>query len=142
MPGKPRAIGSLSRLVVPALTLALSASDGAVAGPPERVSGKMVVDEVSEGLYRYRRETDEARRVDWLSNLARSRDPRVCVAMGEYLSARNPFPHQVSVAWLLTEHFMPSPASYDDVVAQIRAARVWWQENEADCRRRAMQLPR
>jgi hypothetical protein len=124
------------------VALALLSPGTVVAGPPEPVSGRLVLDEVSEGLRRYRQEADESRRVARLRKLAATRDPRVGVAMGEYLSRGGPFPHQISVAWLLTEHFIPSPVIYDDVIEQTRAARVWWRDNEADLRRRAARLPR
>jgi hypothetical protein len=135
MPTRPFAAFRLLPLLVPLL------AGEAVAGPPERGSGRMVADEVAVGLSRYRRETDDSKRVDWLRRLAPTRDPRVGLALGEYLSDnRNPFPHQISVAWLLTEHFMSS-AGADDVVEQTRAARSWWHDNGADLHRRARQLP-
>jgi hypothetical protein len=124
------------------LPAALGLPSLSFAGPPEAVSGRMDVDEVSQALRRYQHEFDEDRRVNWLRKVAPTRDPRVGVAMGEYLSAGNPFPHQISVAWMLTEHFMPSPVLHDDVVEQTKAARLWWRDNEADLRRRAKQLPR
>jgi hypothetical protein len=125
------------------LALSLLVPPGRVlAGPPEGISGRMVVDEVSEGLRNYRRESDAGRRVRWLAKLAPTRDPRVGVAMGEYLSSdRNPFPWQISVGWLLTEHFMPPAPASDNVLEQTKAARGWWRDNEADLRRRARQLP-
>jgi hypothetical protein len=127
---------------IAALSLVLLWPVRTLTGPPDRASGKMVMDEVSEGLRRYRRETDESKRVEWLRKLARTRDPRVGAAMGEYLSSEgSPFPHQLSVVWLLTSHFMPSPVVYDDLVAQMQAARVWWRDNEAHLRRQALRLP-
>jgi hypothetical protein len=124
------------------LTLPMLSPAKVAAGPPEGVSGKMVLDEVSEGLRRYRQESNENERVMLLRKLSTTRDPRVGVAIGEYLSGgRGPFPHQISVAWMLTQHFMPSPICCDDVVEQTKAARLWWRENEADLRRRAKQLP-
>jgi hypothetical protein len=130
-------------VLFPLVGVMLSPLGKVAAGPPERVSGKMVIDEVSEGLRRYRQTSDENRRVDWLRRLAPTRDPRVALAMGEYVCIqRNPFPQQISVAWLLTQHFMPSPPDCDDMVEQIRVARRWWELNEADLRRRAKQLPR
>jgi hypothetical protein len=133
----PRSVAAIRLL--PLLPLFLSGE--AVAGPPDRASGRMVRDEVAVGLSRYRRETDDSRRVEWLRKLAPTRDPRVGLALGEYLSDRsNPLPHQISVAWMLTEHFMSS-AGADDVVEQTKAARTWWEENGADLHRRARQLP-
>src|SRR5690348_6758493 len=63
--------------------LAVSAS----AGPPEGVSGKVVFDQVADGLRKYRAEKDKGRRLDWLKRLAPTHDPRVGVALGEALEA-------------------------------------------------------
>jgi hypothetical protein len=61
--------------------LALTLPGKAVAGPPEGVSGKMVLDEVADGLRKYRHETNLHRRQVWLVKLAPSRDLRVSVAL-------------------------------------------------------------
>ena len=56
--------------------LALVLPGKAVAGPPEGVSGKMVLeqDKVSEALLKYRRGSDPSRRLALLTDLARVRD--------------------------------------------------------------------
>jgi hypothetical protein len=103
------------------------------AGPPEVSSGRMVLDEVADGLRRYRRETDPGRRRQLLSQLAPSRDPRVAVALGEVLaSTAFPFPEVT----LLAEFYLPESnrGSTDSVWD-------WWRANEDDLRRRARQLP-
>src|SRR5262245_9426411 len=91
MPAVPLAVTNalpMSRLLPLALLLCLPAV--APATPPEPVvpaSGRMVQlhDEVSEGLQKYRRETDPQRRAEWLLWLAMARDPRAAVALGEAL---------------------------------------------------------
>ena len=50
--------------------LALLTPNRAVAGPPEGVSGKMVLDEVADGLRQYRKEKDQGKRVKLLERLA------------------------------------------------------------------------
>ena len=62
--------------------LALVLPSQAVAGPPERVSGKMVLDEAADGLRRYRQATTPAERLAWLAKLAPTKDPRVTVCVG------------------------------------------------------------
>ena len=63
--------------------LALLAPWPAAAGPPERVSGRMVFDEVAEGLRKYGKETDREKRIRWLRKLAPTGDVRVAVALGD-----------------------------------------------------------
>ncbi len=74
----PRAFAAALPLLA---TLAMLSPGKALAGPPQGVSGKMVLDEVSEGLRKYRRETDGKKRIKWLTKLAPSRDPRVKAAL-------------------------------------------------------------
>ena len=70
--------------VLPLLTvLALTLPGEAIAGPPEGVSGKMVLDEVAEGLRRFRRDEDWIKRLRLLERLAPTQDPRVAVLLGE-----------------------------------------------------------
>jgi hypothetical protein len=77
------------RLVALAL-LALLAPP-ATAGPPEGVSGRMVPDEVADGLMRHRLETDQAKRRRWLKRLALTTDPRVAIALAEAMSGPDYF---------------------------------------------------
>ena len=59
----------------------------ALAGPPEGVSGRIVLDEVWDGLRQYRAEKDPERRIRLLEKLAPSRDPRVAVVLGEAMES-------------------------------------------------------
>jgi hypothetical protein len=54
-----------------------------VAGPPDGASGRMVLDEVADGLRRYRQAKEMATRIAYLKRLALTRDPRVGVALWE-----------------------------------------------------------
>jgi hypothetical protein len=132
----------LTKLAARLAALALLAllAPPAVAGPPEGVSGRMVLDEVVAGLMRYRCETDQAKRWDLLANLARTRDPRVAVVLGELLDHGNDC-EQVEAACLIILHYQrrEPPACLTGIVPPIRA---WWKKNEADLRRRAKELPR
>jgi hypothetical protein len=72
--------------VLPLLVgLALSSPGRVVAGPPDRASGKMVLDEVADELRKYRKEKDHSRRAQRLIQLAdkASKDPRVAIAIWE-----------------------------------------------------------
>jgi hypothetical protein len=103
------------------------------AGPPEAPSGKMVRDDVADGLLRYRRATDPEQRRALLRQLAATGDPRVAVVLGEALAA-NGFAYQEIV--LLAEFYLPPEkrGSTDSVWD-------WWRANEAELRRRAERLP-
>jgi hypothetical protein len=128
------ASGLLTVLVV----LALMPPERVFAGPPEGVSGKMVFDEVADGLRRYRREMDARRRSELLSRLAPSRDPRVAVVLGDAIAERSRLPGDTSAYELLYDWFL---ADEDDFSEVIRSVRIWWAKNEGDLRRRAKQLP-
>lgn len=84
-------------LLVPAPTV--------LAGPPEGASGKMVFDEVAEGLRRCSKEADPEKRFRRLDKLAESHDPRVDVILGEMLAG--PYGHDVEIACrvILRHHF-------------------------------------
>jgi hypothetical protein len=139
----PKSTFSAALLAVLALPL-----HQAVAGPPEQVPGKMVFDVVADGLRKYRKETDEEKRIKWLRNLAPSGDPRVAIALGEAFAAWKPpvggtylyFPGEGHIAGMCLASYRftstgPAPAS-------IEGLRRWWHDNEAALRRRAAQLPR
>ncbi|HKI30561.1 MAG TPA: hypothetical protein VKA46_01620 [Gemmataceae bacterium] len=111
----------------------LFAGPVAVAGPPERPSAQTVLDKVADGLLRYRKENDPARRRALLWTLAPIRDPRVALALGEVLaSSELPFPE---IALLAEFHLPEQKRGSTDAVWD------WWRENEADLRRRAKELP-
>jgi hypothetical protein len=127
------------------LALPLIALFGAVppaaAGPPEGVSGRMVyVDKVAEGLRQYRREADLGKRIEWLTRLAPTHDPRVAVVLGELQEqfhagpAALPPDPGVAANVLLHVHFVPGGGDNKRI-------RDWWTQNEADLRRRAARLP-
>jgi hypothetical protein len=64
----------MPRMIAAVLPL-LFAMGQALAGPPEKWSGKIVFDEVADGLRKYRKETDTVKRIKWLEKLAPTRDP-------------------------------------------------------------------
>ena len=150
----PRTIAAAVLLAV----LALMLPGKAVAGPPERVSGKMVLapDEVADGLNRFRRERDVYKRVLLLCRLAETKDPRVLVAVGKSLSDHSTFLYeQRDFSWGFPGQLVTVEESMDRMAASILnmyypppgvpkdlpALREWWDKNEADLRRRAKQLP-
>src|SRR5438309_980167 len=87
-----------------ALLAVLSPGPVALAGPPEAVSGRMVLDEVADGLRRYRNEGDVGKRMEILWRLAPTGDPRVAVALGEALSDPSPGV-RLSAGHALTRHY-------------------------------------
>jgi hypothetical protein len=119
------------------MSLALLSPGKSFAGPPEKISGKMVFDEVADGLRRYLMEKDEDKRAKWLEKLAPSRDPRVMVVIGEALFDES--------SWVIREAVRIVEEYYDPSI-QLRShshrhyARLWWQGHEADMRRRAEQI--
>lgn len=120
--------------------LALLSPVKAVAAPLEKASGKMVFDEVEEGLRHYREERDEEKRLAILARLAPSRDLRVAVALGD-ASEDGPAQVQNTTYDLLFRYFLPDPVEVD-FIDQIDASYDWWEKNKTDLRRRAAQLPR
>jgi hypothetical protein len=125
------------------LTLALLASlapGSAVAGPPEGVSGKLVLDKAGAGLDRYHKETDPARRAEWLTALAPTRDPRVAVALGEALESSNK--RIISAAVYALAYHYDTCVLYPREETPDAAALRWWKANKADLYRRAKELPR
>ena len=128
-----------------ALSLALVAVLPAplAAGPPDAPRGAMVLDEVSEGLRKYRKATTPQARIGLLRKLAPTHDPRVAVLLGE-LQERwhnavvdEPAPDPgVAASILLGEYYVPTNRRGNCPVFD------WWKENETDLRRRAKELPR
>jgi hypothetical protein len=126
--------------VLPLLVgLALSSPSQTAAGPPDRPLGKMVLDEVADGLRRYRKETDPEKRIEWLEKLAPTRDPRVGVALGEYMADAPS--GWVAAGDLLERYFLPRPVNVTTSQEWVLEVSLWWQKNKADLRRRAKQLP-
>jgi hypothetical protein len=115
------------------LLLLLWPTSMAVAGPPDRPSGRMTRDAVADALLRYRREADPDRRRALLWKLAPLPDPRVAVALGEVLASSDfPFPEIT----LLARHHLPAEQR-----GSTDAVWDWWRANEAELRRRAEELP-
>ena len=112
--------------------LALALPGRAVAGPPEGVSGKMMFDEVADGLRKYRKKKDVEKRYKMLEKLAPTKDARVAIAIME--AGRADF----RVYRLLAEFFVQGTRFEEGSRYHLGD---WWTANEADLRRRAKQLP-
>ncbi len=135
----------LRTAILMSLTLAVLAGltpGEAVSGPPEGTLGKMVLDEVADGLRKYRKERDEAKRVEWLKRLAPTGDPRAAIALGEFLSGgSHMYDDLLTVGVSMARYLLPPPVD-GEPLKQAQEAYIWWKKNEADLRRRAAQLPR
>ena len=121
------------------LAVALTLPGTALAGPPKGVSGKMALDEVADGLRKYRMETDPHLRIERLRRLSRTRDPRVGIALGEALSDDSPIV-VFSVANQYLDYFSTKEFG-TRYRFPVGLAREQWQTEAADLRRRAKQLP-
>jgi hypothetical protein len=130
--------------LLPLLTLvALPARAPAEAGLPDAVSGRMVLDEVTDGLRRYRLAKYPVERARWLEKLAPSRDPRVGVALGEAMekaAAAEAFDDARRWATLLLTYYKPDPIPAPR--NPFGTGYVWWHKNQSDLRRQARDLPR
>ena len=114
----------------------------AAAGPPDGVSGRMeFVDKVADGLRQYHAQSDAGKRIEWLTRLAPTVDPRVAVVLGELQEQWHTAPSReypdsgVAAIVLLHVHYVPGGGDNKRI-------RDWWKQNEADLRRRAKELPR
>jgi hypothetical protein len=121
--------------------LAVLTPTNAIAGPPEGVSGRIVLDDVADGLRRYRKEKDPEKGLLWLEVLARTQDVRVEVVLGELREAgvakgASGEVNRLGFAahCLLQKHYGLSIYKTD------KEMRKWWRDNEADLHRRAKQL--
>jgi hypothetical protein len=132
MPGK--AFTAFVLPLLPVLVLALPGK--VVAGPPEGVSGKLVLDKVEDGLRNYRRKKDSERRIMWLRKLAPTHDPRVAIVLGEAMDTNDSVGCEAEL--LLLYYYVPRPAGS---IVGGDWVHPWWDKNEADLRRRAKQLP-
>jgi hypothetical protein len=100
----------------------------------------MVFDKVADGLRKYHRASSSAERIRLLQKLARVRDPRVAVALGEAAVSKDPDVSHWAIR-LVWRHYDLRP-SEDSGAGLIRPLVLqWWKENGADLRRRASQLP-
>ena len=144
----PRAFAGFSLLLLAAP--ALLSPRNAVAGPPDGPSGRMVLDEVADGMRKYRKEMETARRLAWLRKLAATGDPRVAVLLAETATNHEDGEVDCEAADELWWHYAgPDAASHRGIVNRSPASpppgksyRAWWKANEADLRRRARQLQR
>jgi hypothetical protein len=112
----------------------------AAAAPPPAVSSKHVLEPMTEKLIRLRLESDPKRKLALVRQLGPIRDARVTVALMEIvLKARQEDALLMYASSLLCEYHIPEkdllPAKFWTV------CRLWWENNEADVRRRAKQLP-
>jgi hypothetical protein len=126
-------------LAVAMSLLALALPEPALARPPEVVSGKMVFDEVAEGLRKYRKETDEDKKLTVLKKLVQTHDPRVAIVLGEMLSCSNKGT-RFYAAYLICRNFNQD-VEIVNVGVETLIAQDWWKANGTDLRRRAKQLP-
>jgi hypothetical protein len=119
---------------LPALLLLLSLATSLRAAPADApADGRMVLDEVADGLRRYHGTKHEAPRRELLWRLASTRDPRVAVLLGEGLASSDyPF-HELT---LLARFYLPA-----EMGRSTDAVWDWWRAHEADLRRRANELP-
>ena len=125
------------------LALLLLLPGQALAGPAEGVSGRMVFDdEVAAGLRKYREERDEEKRAALLHDLARTRDPRVALVLGELFQGRDAAvaKNEVTFGHIVSKHTLQQ--FYATEAAGREEIYDWWKANEADLRRRASRLPR
>ncbi len=126
------------------------------AGPPERVSGKIVFDGVAYGLQRYQQETDTNKRIRWLEKLAPTRDPRVAVLLGSEMDAIKITREGLASYGLLERYYLPpsfaEPDCNIEIIKDAKGVHIrlrnpalgvgaWWRSSEADLRRRAKLLP-
>jgi len=134
----------LALLALPLLALLLPMPPlPAIAGPPEGVSGRMALDEVADGLRRYRVAPTPEAKVAWLKRLAPSRDPRVAVALGEAATGHDPEVSRWTIGLAYRNYDLNVSVESESGASVIsRLVLKWWQENEADLRRRAARLPR
>jgi hypothetical protein len=135
-------------MLAASLTLPLLALPGAVlpaaAGPPEGVSGRMVLDELTDKLTRLRVEKDAKRKLALVKELGPVRDARVTVAFMEIVlkAQREDDPLLIDVSVLLYQYHIPDNDKISLTAIDWTLCRQWWEKHEADVRRRAAQLPR
>src|SRR5262245_45647908 len=146
----PRAIAAAVRFRFLA-ALALLSPGWVVAGPPERVTGKLMLvsDGVSEGLRKCRQEKDPKKRLALLQTLGATGDPRVALALVDAANNHNGDDLDCEAAEVLWWYYAsPAAAAHRGRVNQDiipppgKGFRPWWKANEADVRRRAARLPK
>jgi hypothetical protein len=132
--------------------LALQSPGWAVAGPSEGASEMMTmaIDDVAEGLRKYRKEKDPEKRRARLQKLAATGDARVALALVDAANNRNGDDLDCEAADLLWWYYAsPAAAAHRGQVNRVvvrpptgDSFRPWWKANEADIRRRTARLPR
>jgi len=149
--------GPLLAALLPLLAALALVPAQVLAGPPEQPSGRMVLqrDLVADGLRKCRREKDRYKRLQMLSNLARTQDPRVAIELGWRVDLSDA---EARLALFLLDRHFAQPQAFggqqdrEYTMKDIRFllmlpddqeyARDWWQKNKADLRRRAARLSR
>jgi hypothetical protein len=136
-------------VVLPLAVLAV-VSPTVAASPPEKVAGVMTFDAVANGLRKYAKETDQAKRIRSLEKLAPTGDPRVAIALWEtQFSFTDETPEdekrlRAKIGDLLDHYFVSGTRFHhvDEGGGQLFETGAWWDATEADLRRRAARLPR
>jgi hypothetical protein len=128
----------MNKVLLTALLL-LSLAPALNAGPTAGPSGKMVFDGVADGLRKYRKEKDPAKRAALLKELAPKRDARVAVLLGDAM--KNPDTSGIAAGILFWRYQLP-PSAHKRAEPNYVEAAAWWHDHKADLRGRAAQLPR
>jgi hypothetical protein len=128
----------MHRKMLVGLAMVAALAPPALAGPPDGASGKTVLDEVADGVRRYRQSANPLTRIAWLRKLAPTHDPRVTVIIGDALSDDSSEVARVAVQ-LAEEYYYPGIGALSLHPKLI--AKRWWEYHEADIRRRAHELP-
>jgi len=129
---------TIARIVLPAdVSLLLLLPGKLVAGPPERVSGRTVLDKVEDGLRQYRRENNDDKRARLVRRIAGIEEPWVDVVLGEALSDRAYPVKRDAARQLIQRHYIVLDLSDEKAISMAR----WeWKLHEDVLRRRARQL--
>ena len=120
------------------VSLALLSPGNVVAGPPEKISGKLVFDEVADGLRKYRKAKEPVSRIRWLEKLAPTRDPRVALALVEASESMTGRRALWPARGLLADYFVRGTQFESGSLISVSE---WWIANKADLVRRAKELP-
>jgi hypothetical protein len=110
----------------------------ALALPPESVvDDRMVIDEVTEGLRRYRAAKHPGERARLLAKLGKQDDVRLTLELGDALADEAKEVRGVAIQALARRYF---PKVKDSLEQEVNVL-LWWLCNEDDLRRRADELP-
>jgi hypothetical protein len=142
----PRTLFAVPQLHAVVLMLALLPGQ-VVAGLPERISGVMVLDqEVLAWLREYHAAKDEKTQLRLLRDLARTRDPRVAMVLGEWVvfgdfGRTDPKPIQIEAARLLCVNYLKRDVSTLPIHLLLLKAHLAWLADGEEIRARAKRLP-